>query len=172
MQSRSLLYRMDSDVITQHLALVYKHISQQSKAYNFSLYVPQLVSYRLDTIPFKQAFPDCWFQAMAGLPSPDSLGPENRARLVVFPVHTLLHPPPPVKATSIKRKNIKAKLKELVGLGRVRTLVSLKLRAHVSTDSSGPSFILLPLLGSQRWGPMEKALLPYTIIILNDTVLC
>lgn len=163
---------MDSDVITQHLALVYKHISQQSKAYNFSLYVPQLVSDRLDAIPFKQAFPDWWFQAMAGVPSPDSLGPENRARLVVFPVHTLLHPPPPIKATSTKHKNIKAKLKELVGLGRVWALVSLKLRSMLARAVPGPSFLLLPLLGGQRWGPMEKALLPYTIIILNDTVLC
>lgn len=105
---------MDSDIITQHLALVYEHISQQSKAYNFSLYLPQLV-YN----PFRASISSLLVSAMAGVPSPDSLGPENRARLEVFPVHTLLHPPPPIKTTSTKCKNIKAKPKELVGLRRV-----------------------------------------------------
>lgn len=35
-----------------------------------------------------------------------------------------------------------------------------------------PAFAPFPLLGGQRWGPREEALVPRTIIILIDIVLC
>lgn len=95
---------------------------------------------------------------MAGVPSPDSLGPENRARLEVFPVHTLLHPPAPIKTTSTKCKNIKAKPKELVGLGRVRALVSLKLGAHASTGSSRTCLSSTSFTGRPKVGTYGKGI--------------
>lgn len=54
----------------------------------------------------------------------------------------------------------------------IEDLPTESLTTIITGSSSVASLSPTSLLGGQRWGPMEAALLPCTIIILIDIVLC